>query len=70
MKKKIAIGLLLLVIGALVVGAYMMHTMMQRGFSARTEPRQMEKALATTIRGEAIPSRYKTMKNSVASTHS
>jgi hypothetical protein len=43
MKKKIAIGLLLLVIGALVLGAYMMHNMMQRGFSARTEPRQMEK---------------------------
>jgi hypothetical protein len=68
MKKKIAIGLLLLVIGALVVGAYMMHNMMQRDFSARTEPRQMEKALATTIRGESIPSRYKTMKNPVAST--
>jgi mono/diheme cytochrome c family protein len=68
LKKKIAIGLLLLVIGALVVGAYMMHNMMQLGFSTRTEPMQMEKALATTIRGGAIPSRYKTMKNPVAAT--
>jgi mono/diheme cytochrome c family protein len=68
MKRKIGIGLLLLVIGALVVGAYMMHNMMERGFSTRTEPMQMEKALATTIRGGAIPSRYKTMKNLVAST--
>jgi mono/diheme cytochrome c family protein len=64
MKKKIAIGLLLLVIGALVVGAYMM----QRGFSTRTEPMHMEKVLATTIRGGAVPSRYKTMKNPVAAT--
>jgi mono/diheme cytochrome c family protein len=67
MKKKIAIGLLL-VIGAFVVGAYMMHNMMQRGFSTRTEPMLMEKALAITIRERAIPSRYKTMKNSVAAT--
>jgi mono/diheme cytochrome c family protein len=66
--KKIIISLLLLVIGALVVGAYMMHNMMERGFSARTEPMQMEKMLATTIRGQAIPSRYKTMKNPVAVT--
>ena len=68
MKTKIAIGLLLLVIGALGVGAYMMHNLMDRGFSTRTEPMQMEKALATTIRGQAIPSRYKTMKNRVAAT--
>ena len=68
MKTKIAIGLLLLVIGALGVGAYMMHNLMDRGFSTRTEPMQMEKALATTIRGQAIPSRYKTMKNPVAAT--
>ena len=59
------IGLLLLVIGALGVGAYMMHNMMQRGFSTRTEPMPMEKALATTIRGGAIPSRYKTMKTAL-----
>jgi len=65
---KIVIGLFLLVTGALGVGAYMMHNMMQRGFSTRTEPMPMEKALATTIRGQAIPSRYKTMKNQVAST--
>jgi mono/diheme cytochrome c family protein len=68
MKKKIVIGLLLLVIGALGVGACMMHNMMERGFSTRTEPMQMEKALATTIRERAIPSRYKTMKNPVAAT--
>lgn len=68
MKTKIMIGLLLLVIGALGVGAYMMHHMMQRGFSTRTEPMPMEKALATTIRGGAIPSHYKTMKNPVAAT--
>jgi mono/diheme cytochrome c family protein len=68
MKKKIAISLLLLVIGALVMGAYMMHNMMQRGFSTRTEPMLMEKALAITILDRAIPSRYKTMKNSVAGT--
>jgi len=35
MKKKIAICLLLLVIGALVVGVYLMHNMMQRDFSTR-----------------------------------
>jgi mono/diheme cytochrome c family protein len=64
MKKKIAIGLLLLVIGALVVGAYMV----QRGVSTRAEPMQMEKALATTIRVQAIPSRYKAMKNPVTTT--
>ena len=68
MKLKIAIGLLLLVIAALGVGAYMMHRMMERGFSTRTEPMPMEKVLATTIRGRAIPSRYKTMKNPVAVT--
>jgi mono/diheme cytochrome c family protein len=67
MKKKIVIGLLLLVIGVFGVGANMMHNMMEHGFSARTEPMQMEKALATTIRGRAIPSRYKTMKNPAAS---
>jgi mono/diheme cytochrome c family protein len=67
MKKKIVIGLFLLVIGALGVGAYMMHNMMEHGFSTRTEPMQMEKALATTIRGRAIPSRYKTMENPAAS---
>jgi len=68
MKKKVAIGLLLLVIGTLSVGAYLMHIMMLRGFSTRTEPMPMEKAFATTIRGGAIPSRYKTMKNPVAAT--
>jgi mono/diheme cytochrome c family protein len=67
-KAKIAIGLLLLVVGALGVGAYMMHHMMDRGFSTRTEPSQMEKTLAATIRGRAIPARYKTMKNPVAAT--
>jgi mono/diheme cytochrome c family protein len=68
MKKKIAIGLVLLAVGALGVGAYMMHHMMERGFSTRTEPMQMEKTLATTIRRRAIPSRYKTMKNPVVAT--
>jgi mono/diheme cytochrome c family protein len=68
MKKKIVIGLLLLVIAALGTGAYTMHNMMERGFSTRTEPMPMEKALATTIRGGAIPSRYETMKNPVAPT--
>lgn len=68
MKKKIVIGLLLLVIIALGAGAYTMHEMMERGFSTRTEPMQMEKVLATTIRGRAIPSRYKTMKNPVSTT--
>lgn len=68
MKKKIAIGLALVVVGAFGVGAYMMHNMMEHGFSARTEPMPMEKALATAIRGRAIPSRYKTMKNPVVAT--
>jgi len=68
MKKKIAIGLALLVVGAFGVGAYMMHNMMEHGFSTRTEPMPMEKTLATAIRGRAIPSRYKTLKNPVAST--
>jgi mono/diheme cytochrome c family protein len=68
MKKKIAIGLLLIVVGAFGVGAYMMHNMMEHGFSTRTEPMPMEKTLATAIRGRAIPSRYKTMKNPVAAT--
>ncbi len=65
MKKKIAIILLVIVVGALGVSAYVMHGMMQRGFSTRTEPMLMEKALATTIRERAIPARYKTMKNPV-----
>jgi mono/diheme cytochrome c family protein len=65
MKKKIVIGLFLLAIGALGVGAYTMHNMMQRGFSTRAEPMPMERALATTIRERAIPSRYTTMKNPV-----
>ncbi len=68
MKKRIVVGLVLLVVGALGAGAYMMHNMMDRGFSTRTEPMQMEKALANTIRGRAIPSRYKTMNNPVAVT--
>ena len=68
MKTRIVISLLLLVVVALGVGAYMMHNMMQRGFSTRTEPMQMEKVLATTIRARATPSRYKTMKNPVAAT--
>lgn len=68
MKKQIVIGLHLLVIGALGVGAYMMQKMMQRGFSTRAEPMQMEKALATTIRVQAIPSRYKAMKYPVTTT--
>jgi len=68
MKKRIVIGLVLLVIGALVTGAGMTHNMMEHGFSTRTEPMRMEKALATTIRGGSIPSRYKTMKNPVATT--
>jgi mono/diheme cytochrome c family protein len=68
MKKRIVIGLLLLVVGAVGVGAYMMHNMMERGFSTRTEPMLIEKALATTIRGRAIPSRYKTTKSPVTAT--
>jgi mono/diheme cytochrome c family protein len=68
MKKRIVIGLLLLIIGALGLGAYMMHNMMEHGFSTRTEPMLMEKALATTMRGRAIPSRYSAMKNPVAAT--
>jgi mono/diheme cytochrome c family protein len=66
MKNKIATGLLVLVIGALGLGVYVLHRMMERGFSTRTEPTQMEKALATTIRERSIPSRYKAMKNPVA----
>ncbi len=68
MKRKIAITILLLVIAALGFSAYLMHRMMQRGFSTRTEPMRMEKALATTIRGQAIPSRYKTIKDPVTAT--
>lgn len=68
MKKKIVIGLVRLVIGVLGTGAYTMHNMMERGFSTRSEPMPMEKALATSIREGAIPPRYKTMKNPVAST--
>jgi len=68
MKTKIVIGLLLLVIGALGVGAYILHNMMQRGFNTRAEPMQMEKALATTIRVQALPSRYKAIKNPITTT--
>jgi mono/diheme cytochrome c family protein len=68
MGKKIAIGLLLLVFAALGASAYMMHNMTERGFSTRTEPMPMEKALATTMREGAIPARYKTMKNPIAPT--
>ncbi|HTF71906.1 MAG TPA: c-type cytochrome [Edaphobacter sp.] len=56
--------LLLLIIVCALYASRMIH----RGFSTRTEPMQTEKALATAIRGRAIPSRYKTMKNPVAST--
>lgn len=66
MKRKIAIILFVVVVGALGVGAYVMHCMMQHGFSTRTEPMLMEKVLATTIRERAIPARYKTMKSPVA----
>jgi mono/diheme cytochrome c family protein len=68
MKKKIVIGLVLLVIAALGTSAYMMHSVMERGFSTRTEPMPIEKALATSIREGAIPSRYKTIRNPVAAT--
>jgi mono/diheme cytochrome c family protein len=68
MKRRIVIGLLLLVIGAVAVGAYSMHIMMERGFSTRTEPSQIEKVLTATIREQAIPSRYETMKNPVSAT--
>lgn len=67
MKQKLMIGVLLLVIVLLGAGTVMMHNIMQRGFSARTPPMQMEKVIATTIRERAIPSRYAHMRNPVAS---
>jgi hypothetical protein len=60
----VSAGLLLVVIGCVLYASRMIH----RGFSTHTEPMQMEKALATAIRGRAIPSRYKTVKNPVATT--
>jgi mono/diheme cytochrome c family protein len=68
MKLKIVIGLLLLAVAALSVGAFMMHYMMQHGFSAGAEPMPLEKARATAIRCGAIPSRYRTTKNPVGAT--
>ena len=55
MKKKIVIGLLLLTIAALGTGAYTMHKMMERGFSTRTEPVLMEKALGTAMSRTSHP---------------
>jgi hypothetical protein len=50
MRKKLVIGLFLLVIGALGASAYTMQHTMERGFSTRTEPSRMEKALAITLK--------------------
>lgn len=42
--------------------------MLRRGFSTRTAPGSLESFLATSMRGMAIPSRYKAMKNPVTVT--
>ena len=42
--------------------------MIRRGFSARESPGMVETALARIMRGAAIPSRYKAMRNPVAVT--
>jgi mono/diheme cytochrome c family protein len=42
--------------------------MIHRGFSTRTSPGPVEASLATAMRGSAIPSRYKSMRNPVSAT--
>jgi len=58
----LGICFVVLIVGGACYGAWMMH----RGFSTRTPPGAMETTLATTMRGAAIPSRYRSMRNPVA----
>jgi mono/diheme cytochrome c family protein len=50
--------------GSVLYAAWMMH----HGFSTREAPGSAETALAETMRDGAIPSRYKSMKNPIATT--
>ena len=56
-----AFGLVLAII--IVIG------MVRRGFSARTEPSAMEALMARTMRGLAVPSKAKNMKNPLPATN-
>lgn len=58
----LGICFVVLIVGGACYGAWMMH----RGFSTRTPPGAMETTLATSMRGAAIPSRYRSMRNPVA----
>lgn len=61
-----ALGICFLV--AVFFGAGYVGWMIHRGFSTRIPPGPIEASLATTMRGEALPSRYKSMRNPVAIT--
>lgn len=52
----------------LIGGAAIFIPVIHRGFSARDKPSMIEASLANSMRDMAVPSRYKTMKNSIAAT--
>lgn len=60
------LGLLItfLVVVAIVIGVIAVH----HGFSARDNPSEVERGVATTMRNLAVPSRARSMKNPVPNT--
>ena len=61
-----ALGICFLI--ALVAGAFYAAWMVHRGFSTRRPPGVVESSIAESMRGLAIPSRYKSLKNPVSIT--
>lgn len=53
---------------AVVLAVIVVFGMVRRGFSARSEPSVMEAFMARTMRGLAIPSKAKNMKNPLPAT--
>jgi mono/diheme cytochrome c family protein len=68
MKHRLLIGFLSVIVLVLVACSVLVGRMIRRGFSTRDKPTVIESSLATSMRGMAVPSRYKTMKNPVAVT--
>ncbi len=58
-----ALGICFLIV--LVAGAFFAAWMVHHGFSTRTPPGVVESSLAESMRGLAIPSHYKSLKNPV-----
>ncbi len=67
MKRILVVCFIIVLVVAIVCALYGIR-MVHRGFSTRVAPVSLESSLATTMRGMAIPSRYKTMKNPVVVT--